>query len=166
MTTKPPTSRQGYFPTLRVPPSSSTCSKLRSTRSPRWRWRRLERGLRGLRARHVRIGVPQEPGRPASLRVPTGSGSPEQKIPGPAAPALRSGGRDETSSAGAVPPTEGNEGRREGRRASEHPVVPQKLGNPTGGTRWREGDAGARNRWRATCRVLRNSSACQQNNNG
>lgn len=40
-----------------------------------------------------------------------------------------------------VSPSEGNQARREGARASEHPIVPRKPGNLPAGTRWREGDA-------------------------
>jgi len=54
----------------------------------------------------------------------------------------------EQASAAQVPPSEGNEARRDGRREVAAPHRTDEAGEPTQGTRRREGGAGERNRWR------------------
>lgn len=65
-----------------------------------------------------------------------------------------------------VPPSEGNEARREGRQDVGAPRSTREAGEPTRGTRWREGGAGQRNRWRERCRGLGAPPASQRNCNG
>ena len=47
-----------------------------------------------------------------------------------------------------VPPSEGNEARREGRQGVGAPHSTDEAGEPARGTPWREGGAGSWNRWR------------------
>ena len=50
--------------------------------------------------------------------------------------------RGEAPAGGTVPPSEGNEARREGRQGVGAPHSTAEAGEPTRGTRWREGEAG------------------------
>ena len=77
--------------------------------------RRGTRSLRGLRAGRAPQGFVQEPGRPRRLRGIVPGGQPAIKGPGSRA-AGAPPPRERTRTRTAVPPSEGNEARREGRR--------------------------------------------------
>ena len=79
------------------------------------------RSRRGRRAGHVHTGVPQEPGNPCRLHDHGRKGQPAKKAPGPPTPrgrAAGAAGRPDTKCGFAVvvPPSEGNEARRDGRQ--------------------------------------------------
>jgi len=130
------------------------------------------RSRRGRRAGHVRIGVPQEPGKPCRLHVQSRNGATGTQNPRPtsgATPGGRRGERPDTkhSVANVVPPNEGNEVRREGRQGlgASHSTREAGESRPWE-TLWREGDAGSSNRWRETWQVRRDLVPCQRNDNG
>ena len=54
----------------------------------------------------------------------------------------------EKTGAAAVPPSEGNEARRDGRQGVAAPRSTGEAGEATRGTPWREGGVGGWNRWR------------------
>ena len=58
-----------------------------------------------------------------------------------------------------------NEARRDGPLGIGAPHGTVETGEPTRGTRGRDGGAELRNRWEETWPVLRNRMACQRNNN-
>ena len=66
---------------------------------------------RGRRTRHVHMGVPQERGRPCRFRSNAGRGPGQNSRPSDAVPVSEGAKKG----AGTVPPSEGNEARREGR---------------------------------------------------
>src|SRR3954470_15591581 len=94
----------------------------------------------GVREQDTSTGVPQEPGRPRRLH---GESRPE--LPGDQ---LQARGRrtrrprERNSGATVVPPSEGNEARREGRQGVGASHITCDAGEPTRGTPLREGDAG------------------------
>src|SRR5262245_39232070 len=98
------------------------------------------RGPAGVREQDTFTGVPQEPGRPCRLR---GKSRPE--VPGDQ---LQARGRrtrrprERNAGAAVVPPREGNEARRDGRRGVGAPHSTADAGEPTRGTPSREGGAG------------------------
>ena len=65
-----------------------------------------------------------------------------------------------------VSPNEGNEVRRKGRVGVGATRSTAEPGEPSRGTRRREGEAVSHNRWRETWRVHRNPWTCSRNNNG
>jgi len=86
---------------------------------------------RGRRAGHAHSGVPQEPARPGRLRAWT-----RTRVTGlsnPLACKWRRSvtGRSEPASARAVPPSEGNEVRRDGRQGVGAPRSTAEAGEPT-----------------------------------
>src|SRR4051812_47253441 len=94
----------------------------------------------GVREQDTFTRVPQEPGR---LRRLHGKSRPE--LPGDQLQARgRRTRRPRERNAGAtvVPPSEGNEARRDGRRGVGGPHTTCDAGEPTRGTPWREGGAG------------------------
>ena len=77
-------------------------------------------------------------------------GTPGHQMPRPTSAALAAGGSETTSAAWyrrAKATKRGGKGGRE----SEHLRSTGEAGEPAPGTRWREGDAGTRNRWRERC---------------
>ncbi len=82
-------------------------------------------------------GVPQEPGRPlrSPRQVPAGGPGDQLQARGRGRP------RPWERNAGAtgIPPSEGNEARRDGRRGVGAPHSTDEAGEPTRGTPWREG---------------------------
>jgi len=130
------------------------------------------RSRRGRRAGHVHIGVPQEPGKPCRLHVQGRNGATGTANPRPTAGAARSGGSGErpdtkNSVAGVVPPSEGNEVRRDGRQGLGASRSTCEAGeSPPWETLWRKGDAGSSNRWRETWQVHRDLVPCSRNDNG
>ena len=94
----------------------------------------------GVEEQGTLTGVPQEPGRPSRL---LGKSRPE--VPGDQLQALdRRARRPRERNAGAagIPPREGNEARRDGRRGVGASNSTCEAGEPTRGTPWREGGAG------------------------
>ena len=65
-----------------------------------------------------------------------------------------------------VSPTEGDEGRRDGRPGVGASHSSDEAGEPSRGTPRSQGDAVSTNRWRETWRVHRNPWTCPRNNNG
>ena len=96
------------------------------------------------------MGVRQEPGRSRRLQLRSDR-APRQRSR-PAEP-WRSTPAGANKRARLVPPSEGNEARREGRQDVGALRSTDDAGEPTRGTLRREGRAGQRNRWRARCRV-------------
>ena len=83
---------------------------------------------RGQRTRHRYNRVLQEPGRPCSSPLhKLARGCQSRKLQ--ASSRRRACGRNEHRRTGVVSPSEGNEVRREGHRASEHFIVPSTLGH-------------------------------------
>jgi hypothetical protein len=112
------------------------------TDAPRGKARRSHRGPRmGMRTRTL-----QEPGRSRRLYSKAPAGAAGGNVSRPRAAAPR-GSRSEQASARVVPPSEGNEARRDGRREVGAPHGTEEAGEPRG-TLWRDGGAGTRNRWR------------------
>ena len=91
----------------------------------------------------------------------SGTGTPTPRSPRPRVPAAGS-----KQGARVVSPTEGNEGRRDGRTGVGAPHSTVEVGEPFRGTRRREGGAVSRGRWRETWRVHRNPWTCPRNDNG
>src|SRR5512135_3906257 len=94
----------------------------------------------GVREQDTFTRVPQEPGRPRRLH---GKSRPE--LPGDQ---LQARGRrtrrprERNTGATGIPPSEGNEARRDGRRGVGASRSTFEAGEPTRGTPWREGGAG------------------------
>src|SRR4051794_22438219 len=114
--------------------------------TPRWP------GVRdpaGVGERGTLTEVPQEPGRPLHLL-----GRSRREVPGDQ---LQARGRcirrpwDRNSDATGIPPSEGDEARREGWRGFGASSSTYEAGEPTRGTPWREGGAGPRGRRRERC---------------
>src|SRR5512144_1738551 len=94
----------------------------------------------GVKEQDTFTRVPQEPGRPCRLR-----GKSRREVPGDQLQARgRCTRRPRERNAGAVvvPPSEGNEARREGRQGVGAPHTTCDAGEPTRGTPLREGGAG------------------------
>ena len=96
--------------------------------------------------------APNRTGHPVSVSRPVGS--------------WRSTPTGANKRARLVPPSEGNEARREGRQEVGALRSTREAGEPSRGTRWREGGAGQRTRWRERCRGNRAPSASQRNCSG
>ena len=109
-------------------------------------------------------GVPGNLGDPSFSTEATGSGTgpstPRSPRPGVA------GRREQTTDATVVSRSEGNEAERKGGTGVGAPHSTVETGEPFRGTRWREGGAVLRDRWRETWRVHRNPWTCPRNNNG
>src|SRR5262249_40844197 len=92
-------------------------------------------------------GVPRNWGDPSVSTDISGSGpgTPISPCPRPCVPAAGS-----KLDARVVSPTEGNQGRRKGRTGVGAPHSTAETGGPPRGTRWREGGAVSRDRWRET----------------
>ena len=145
------------------------CSVVRADTVPfgRRRHRRAEfarrRDLTGVRERGMHTRVPQEPGRSRRLQRKNRSGS-RANLSRPRGAALRVS-RSEEASARVVPPSEGNEARREGRREVGAPRSTREAREPKG-TSWREGGAGSRNCWRERWRGNQAPRPSQRNCSG
>jgi hypothetical protein len=89
----------------------------------------------------------QEPGRPERFHGSRPVGDTGIISPGSERGA-RPGSGSESKTRSMVPPSEGNEARREERWGFGASHSTAEAGEPTQGTLWREGDAGTRNRRR------------------
>jgi hypothetical protein len=104
------------------------------------------RSRRGPRTGHARPWVPQEPERPRRLCLEaTGRGTGHQN-PGLFRAASRRGERAKTGTRGQYRRATGTERGGTGGEGSERRVVPEKRGNLSQGTPWREGGAWSWNR--------------------
>src|SRR5579884_3207866 len=112
-------------------------------------------------ARRVSEGLPGTWEVPSS---PARSGGRRSTVQGPQAPRQATAGAKKWRTL--VPPSEGNEARRDGRRDVGAPRNTAEAGEPTRGTRRREGGAGTRNRRRERCREPRVPQASLRNFNG
>lgn len=106
-------------------------------------------------------------GPPGTLGYPAVSSfksdrAPRQCVQASGVVALHAHGSEQASAAGTVgrrqPSTAGGTARK-----SELSTVPEKQGNPTRGTLWRERGASQRNCWRERCAGVRARSASQRN---
>ncbi len=86
------------------------------------------------------------------------------RSPGP--PLMRSSVVGANNERRMVPPSEGNEARRDGRQEVGAPHRTCEAGEPTRGTPWRERGAGLRNHWRERCREHRVPQASQRDYSG
>ncbi len=109
-------------------------------------------------------GVPRNLGAPSFSTESSGSGTgtPTPRSPRPGV----AGRREQTIDATVVSRSEGNEAQRKGGTGVGAPHSTVETGEPFRGTRWREGGAVLRDRWRETWRVHRNPWTCPRNNNG
>lgn len=92
----------------------------------------------------MRDGDDQEPGRPRRLRVMSPGGQPGEQAQAPAERLLPSRERKKESRS-AVPSSEGNEARREGRRGVGALHGTEEAGELARRTPWRDGGAGSWN---------------------